>query len=429
MAGCRVKTVRILVAVLGLRRNVGLLLSRMLEEWNPPRSPRSPRSPMSARMIREDVNDAFDDTDDDPVAAGGLQFSRLDLPSRAELEQMASGAHWDDSAEGSGQPWAEESKPTVLLEPPPSPHSFRRSRTPSLSPTRIADAHANTFPVPSPPPSPPAKDNVISLVVEEPASDSEVATVGQNLQAVDLAGNKGYEGRPNGTARASSYSTTGHSQPAADSKPVWLADADVDAGQPHDYPAVHIDVKHRTVQSISSQPGEPADTLSPTQSTHTAQHSVDSTSSQHTQPEPSSSTSASFPQSPTSPTAFKHAQSKSRGPSALEKVLSKTRPMHLPPKNKEEDTKHLKDWEEMMRQSRVADDKRKQQMLERRRAREMQVEASIPIWEREVLPDWTVAKRDDRLKRLWWNGIPSKLRGTLWQQAIGNDFAVPKGQC
>ncbi|CCO30146.1 hypothetical protein BN14_04170 [Rhizoctonia solani AG-1 IB] len=38
-----------------------------------------------------------------------------------------------------------------------------------------------------------------------------------------------------------------------------------------------------------------------------------------------------------------HRQVRSVGPSMLEKVISKTRPTHLPPKNKVEDVKHLKD--------------------------------------------------------------------------------------
>jgi len=46
--------------------------------------------------------------------------------------------------------------------------------------------------------------------------------------------------------------------------------------------------------------------------------------------------------------------SKSSGPSALQKVISRTRPTHLPPKPLEEDVKHQKDWEEMMRLSREA---------------------------------------------------------------------------
>ena len=43
---------------------------------------------------------------------------------------------------------------------------------------------------------------------------------------------------------------------------------------------------------------------------------------------------------------------RSLGPSAFEKVVSKTRPTFLPPKPREEDRKHLADWQQMMTQSR-----------------------------------------------------------------------------
>ena len=56
---------------------------------------------------------------------------------------------------------------------------------------------------------------------------------------------------------------------------------------------------------------------------------------------------------PPTPTT-RHRPSKSVGPSMLDKVVSKTRPTWLPPKPRAEDKKHLQDWEEMMKQSRVA---------------------------------------------------------------------------
>jgi hypothetical protein len=49
-----------------------------------------------------------------------------------------------------------------------------------------------------------------------------------------------------------------------------------------------------------------------------------------------------------------HKFSRSTGPSMLEKVISKTRPSFLPPKSRDEDQKHLADWEKMMKRSRAA---------------------------------------------------------------------------
>lgn len=51
--------------------------------------------------------------------------------------------------------------------------------------------------------------------------------------------------------------------------------------------------------------------------------------------------------------SFSHRPHRSAGPSAFEKVRSKTRPTFLPPKSREEDDKHMSDWQHMMKQSRV----------------------------------------------------------------------------
>lgn len=56
------------------------------------------------------------------------------------------------------------------------------------------------------------------------------------------------------------------------------------------------------------------------------------------------------PQTPTT----RHRPSRSVGPSMLDKVISKTRPTHLPPKPRTEDLKHQHVWEEMMKRSRDA---------------------------------------------------------------------------
>jgi TBC1 domain family member 14 len=70
------------------------------------------------------------------------------------------------------------------------------------------------------------------------------------------------------------------------------------------------------------------------------------------------SSSSALPPSLSAPgqssTFVHHRQSRSAGPSAFQKVLSKTRPTFLPPKDRQEDRKHMADWEAMMKQSRAA---------------------------------------------------------------------------
>ena len=72
--------------------------------------------------------------------------------------------------------------------------------------------------------------------------------------------------------------------------------------------------------------------------------------------------------------------------------------------------------------------KRKRALEERRLERERAVEESIPIWEREVVPDWRNALKEPRLRKLWWKGIPTKLRGQMWEQAVGNALQLSKGR-
>lgn len=64
--------------------------------------------------------------------------------------------------------------------------------------------------------------------------------------------------------------------------------------------------------------------------------------------------SNSLPLPSLSSSSIKHRPTRSVGPSALEKFVSRTRPSFLPPKSKDEDNRHLADWEAMMGQSRVA---------------------------------------------------------------------------
>lgn len=49
-----------------------------------------------------------------------------------------------------------------------------------------------------------------------------------------------------------------------------------------------------------------------------------------------------------------HRPHRSSGPSAFEKVRSQTRPVFLPPKPKDEDSKHMADWHQMMKSSRLS---------------------------------------------------------------------------
>ncbi|KAG9020844.1 hypothetical protein FS842_006986, partial [Serendipita sp. 407] len=110
-------------------------------------------------------------------------------------------------------------------------------------------------------------------------------------------------------------------------------------------------------------------------------------------------------------------KNRTKGRSVLQQVISKTRPVHLPPKPRDEDQRHLKVWEEMMKKSRQAEEKRKEDITKRRQARERAIEESLAKWEADIVPDCRKVLRDPELRRIWWRGIPTKLRGHLWEKA------------
>lgn len=128
------------------------------------------------------------------------------------------------------------------------------------------------------------------------------------------------------------------------------------------YPAVHIDVSKPPSSRviITTENGDSVHHPEPPrvllESSDTGKPSSPASASQHPEGELSiitASTSLPLPPNITQ-SQPNHRPSRSTGPTTFQKVLSKTRPHFLPPKSREEDRKHLADWETMMKQSRAA---------------------------------------------------------------------------
>ncbi|KAJ6503385.1 rab-GTPase-TBC domain-containing protein [Mycena vitilis] len=247
---------------------------------------------------------------------------------------------------------------------------------------------------------------------------------------------------------AGEFSQISLSESAADEpseEPLDESRDDVPVSNNHPYPSVVIDVSrpptHRVTMSWTSGLRDNTNTSSRTsddspprpvsvQSSHSASpppnmsHSLPAVaSSSQSSPPPPSPPPVAAPLPPQIPT---HRPTRSTGPSAFEKVRSKTRPHFLPPKSREEDNKHLGEWESMMKQSRATAEKRRRAFQERRLARERKIDESLHVWEKEIVPDWKVVHKNPALRKLWWEGIPTKLRATMWANAVGNALALSK---
>ncbi|PWN39170.1 hypothetical protein IE81DRAFT_318334 [Ceraceosorus guamensis] len=117
---------------------------------------------------------------------------------------------------------------------------------------------------------------------------------------------------------------------------------------------------------------------------------------------------------------------KSNGPSALEQYMSRTRMTTLPPKERTEDAKHLSDFEQMMRSYKQAEKKKLEENEERKRQKDAELASAQAVWTQEILPSWTRARRENRLRAIWWKGAPPNLRGRIWALACGNAQMLPR---
>lgn len=123
-----------------------------------------------------------------------------------------------------------------------------------------------------------------------------------------------------------------------------------DSGEASPHPAVYIDVSKPPSSRVSviTQNGDSTEAIDHPEALSLTPSALDL---------PTMTTSASLPSTQVSVLPPQsHKASRSTGPTAFQKVVSKTRPYFLPPKNRQEDRKHLADWEAMMKQSRAAGD-------------------------------------------------------------------------
>jgi hypothetical protein len=64
-------------------------------------------------------------------------------------------------------------------------------------------------------------------------------------------------------------------------------------------------------------------------------------------------------------------------------------------------------------------------------AREKASRVKADYWSNLLLPNWATEMTNPELRashrKMWWNGIPPRLRGQVWSKAVGNDLEVTEG--
>ncbi|TID27303.1 TBC domain-containing protein [Venturia nashicola] len=107
-----------------------------------------------------------------------------------------------------------------------------------------------------------------------------------------------------------------------------------------------------------------------------------------------------------------------------EKHLTRTRPSWLPPKDPEEEKRHLREYQKMMAKAKQAEAKKEKQQQKEQCLRDSTRETLTRVWEEHVLPNWDTSINEPRTRELFWKGITPRNRGSFWKKAVGNDLAL-----
>ncbi|KJZ80093.1 hypothetical protein HIM_00807 [Hirsutella minnesotensis 3608] len=109
-----------------------------------------------------------------------------------------------------------------------------------------------------------------------------------------------------------------------------------------------------------------------------------------------------------------------------EAVLSRTRPSWLPPKDPNEEKRHLREYQRMMAASIKADERREAARRSKTESRDSNAGNVMHIWENDIVPRWNEAIRERRTRDMWWKGIAPRSRGVVWARAIGNELGLSR---
>jgi hypothetical protein len=107
-----------------------------------------------------------------------------------------------------------------------------------------------------------------------------------------------------------------------------------------------------------------------------------------------------------------------------EAILSRTRPSWLPPKDPREEKRHLKEYQKMMAKSIEAEKRREENVKIQKCQKDDTRESLNRLWEQYVWPEWNTAVLERSTRELWWRGVSPKVRGHVWQRAVGNQLGL-----
>ncbi|XP_050532350.1 TBC1 domain family member 12-like isoform X2 [Daktulosphaira vitifoliae] len=103
------------------------------------------------------------------------------------------------------------------------------------------------------------------------------------------------------------------------------------------------------------------------------------------------------------------------------------RPPNIPAKSIDEQLEHKKLYEQVIQNAKKKENesfKKQKEYLKQKLKNEERLASVTQIWNQEIIPNWNTMSQTKRCRDLWWNGLPSSVRGKVWSLAIGNDLFI-----
>lgn len=98
----------------------------------------------------------------------------------------------------------------------------------------------------------------------------------------------------------------------------------------------------------------------------------------------------------------------------------------LPPKDPQEEKKHLQEYEAMMKKARKLEAKKQKESYRKKEEKDKKTFSAIHTWENDIIPHWKSRVKDRKTIQLWDQGVPPRCRKKVWRLKIGNDLNVTK---
>nr|XP_002127705.1 TBC1 domain family member 14 isoform X2 [Ciona intestinalis] len=133
---------------------------------------------------------------------------------------------------------------------------------------------------------------------------------------------------------------------------------------------------------------------------------------------------------PKSPISFRKKRfwrSKEPQPMSTTALILEDRPSNLPKKSAEESEKHRLQYKKMVeiaKKNELKDVQKRNKLMKEQRKQEDTITSASSQWISQILPNWEVMHQNNKVRMLWWQGLPPNVRGKVWQLSIGNELNI-----